>query len=114
MPNQRPEPEAPSRHVVYSRQAQGHLADLYRWIADESGFPNRALLYVSAPMDRCEALGDFPMLGHARDDIRPDLRTVGFRRRAAIAFAVTDEAVEILGVYYGGRDHETLLRTDKH
>jgi len=29
-----------------------------------------------------------------------------------IAFAVTDETVEILGVYYGGRDYETLIMTD--
>ncbi|PHP53364.1 type II toxin-antitoxin system RelE/ParE family toxin [Actinomyces ruminis] len=113
MPTQHPKPEAKARRLVYSQQAQVHLADLYRWIADESGFPSRALTYVSALMDRCEALVDFSMVGRARDDIRPGVRTVGFRRRAVIAFAVTDEAVEILGVYYGGRDHETLMRADE-
>jgi plasmid stabilization system protein len=30
-----------------------------------------------------------------------------------IAFAVTDEVIEILGIYYGGRDYESLLRTSK-
>ena len=70
----------------------------------KSGFPSRAEAYVSALMDQCDALADFPMFGRARDGIRPGLRTTGFRRRAVIAFAVTDEVIEILGIYYGGRD----------
>ena len=68
---------------------------------------------MSALMDQCDALADFPLIGRARDDIRPGLRTTGFRRRAVIAFAVTDEVIEILGIYYGGRDYESLLRTSK-
>lgn len=85
---------------------------LYDWIAHESGFPNRAEAYVTALMDRCDALADFPMVGRARDDIRPGLRTIGFRRRTVIAFAITDEMIEIIGVYYGGRDYGPLLRAD--
>ena len=79
----------------------------------KSGFPSRAEAYVSALMDQCDALADFLMVGQARDDIRPGLRTTGFCRRAVIAFAVTDEVIEILGIYYGGRDCESLLRTSK-
>ena len=100
-----------TRRVVYSPRAERHLIDLYDWIARESGFPDRAEAYVSALMDRCDALADFPMVGRARDDIRPGLRTVGFRRRAVIAFTVIDERVEVLGIYYGGRGHGALLRT---
>lgn len=102
-----------ARRVVYSPQAQCHLIGLYDWSAGESGFPSRAEAYVSALMDRCDALADFPMVGRVQDDIRPGLRTIGFRRRAVIAFAVTDEVIEILGIYYGGRDYESLLRTSK-
>lgn len=49
------------------------------------------------------------MIGLARDDLRPGLRTIGFRRRAVIAFAINEATVEIHGVYYGGQDHETLI-----
>ena len=101
-----------NRRVVYSPRAQRHLTDLYEWIAHESGFPDRAEAYVSALMDRCDSLVDFPMVGRARDDVRPGLRTVGFRRRAVIAFAVTDEVIEVVGIYYGGCDHISLLRTN--
>ena len=74
--------------------------------------PSRAEAYVSALMDQCDALADFLMVGQARDDIRPGLRTTGFRRRAVIAFAVTDETIEIIGIYYGGRDYGPLLHAD--
>jgi len=54
----------------------------------------------------------FPYIGVARDDLRPGLRTIGFRRRVVIAFAVTEEAVEVLGVFYGGSDYEALIAAE--
>lgn len=101
-----------TRTVVYSPRAREQLADLYRWIADQSGFLSRAEDYVSAIVDYCDGLADFPFIGLVRDDLRPGLRTVGFRRRAVIAFAVHESAVEIHGVYYGGRDYAALIAAD--
>lgn len=63
-------------------------------------------------MQYCRAFSTFPHRGTRRDDIRPGLRTVGYRRRATIAFEVTDDTVNILGIYYGGQDYETDLRDD--
>ena len=101
-----------TRTVVYSLRASRQLANLYEWIAVQSGFPDRAEGYVTAIFDYCDRLAEFPLAGAPRDDLRPGLRTIGFRRRAVIAFAVTDETVEIHGVFYGGRDYETLLRDE--
>jgi hypothetical protein len=39
--------------------------------------------------------------GQRRDDLSPGLRVVGFERRVAIAFAVFDDEVAILRLYYG-------------
>ena len=100
------------RIVVYAPEARMHLEELYTWIADRSGNPRRAETFVSALLDFCETLPVFPFRGVARDDVRPGLRTVGYRRRVVIAFAVDDESIQILGVYYGGRDHETALRQE--
>lgn len=47
--------------------------------------------------------------GQLRNDIRPDLRIVGFERRVTIAFSVDAEHVTILRVLYGGRDWEAEL-----
>jgi len=34
----------------------------------------------------------------------PGLRTVGFERRATIAFMMTEDAVLVEGVFYGGQE----------
>lgn len=54
----------------------------------------------------------FPERGVRRDDIRPGLRTVGYRRRVTLAFEVTNDLVSIFGVYYGGQDFEADLESD--
>ena len=52
------------------------------------------------------------MIGTVRDDLRPGLRTIGFRRRVVIAFAVHEEVVEVHGVYYGGQDYEASIAAE--
>jgi plasmid stabilization system protein ParE len=68
-----------------------------------------AARYTEAIIVYCEELAAFPRRGKARDDIRSGLRTIGFRRRVVIAFAVLDQTVAIVGVFYGGRDYEAVL-----
>lgn len=98
-----------TRAVVYSPRAKQQLSELYEWIAERSGYPERAESFVFGIIDCCEGLAGFPLVGVARDDLRPGLRTIGYRRRVVIAFAVTDTRVEVIGIYYGGRDYEKLL-----
>ena len=100
-----------TRRVIYAPSAERHLVDLYDWIAAEST-PDIAERFVVSIMDRCDLLSDFTMVGAAREDIRPGLMTLGHRRRAVIAFAVTDTTVAIIGVYYGGRDIDAILAAD--
>jgi toxin ParE1/3/4 len=52
----------------------------------------------------CMKLADFPERGTRRDDLRPGIRIIGFRRRVDIAFTVLDDSVEIARILYGGRD----------
>lgn len=56
------------------------------------------------------ALETSPARGTRRDDIRPGLRTIGFERRATIAFRIVDREVVIIRIFYGGRDFESILR----
>ncbi len=72
----------------------------------------RAEDFVGSIVAYCEGLETFPLRGAKRDDIRPGVRITGFRCRAASAFTVDDEAVTILGVFYGGQDYDTVLRAD--
>jgi plasmid stabilization system protein ParE len=90
-----------TRSVVYSPQARQQLTDIYHWIAAASSFADRAEGFASEIFDFCDGLASFPMLGVARDGLRPGLRIVGFRRRVTIAFVINEKTVEVLGIYCG-------------
>ena len=47
-----------------------------------------------------------PNRGTEHSDLRPGLRTIGFRRRVTIAFRVKGDSVAILRILYGGRSVE--------
>jgi toxin ParE1/3/4 len=82
-------------------ELEGHISGV--------GSPIVAAQYVNSIVDYCENLQTFPHRGMRRDDLRPGLRTLGFRRRVTILFEVDEDTVNILGVYYGGQDYEAAL-----
>ena len=100
---------SPQRRVVFRPEALAQLDELYDFVA-VAGSPMAAANLVDAIVTFCEDLAPFPLRGHARHDIRPGLRTIGFRRRAVVAFVVRDDAVVVLGGFYGGRDYEAIMR----
>jgi len=96
--------------VAFRREALDQLEELYDFIAD-AGSPDNAARFTHAIVSFCEALGDFPFRGRSRDDLRPGLRTIGYRRRVVIAYAVIAEAVTVIGIFYGGSDYEQALKS---
>jgi len=94
--------------VAFSPEAEAQLVALYFHIA-EAASPEIAAKYTEDIVKECESLRTLPRRGTRRDNIRAGLRTFGFRRRVTIAFEVTENAVTILGVFYGGRDLEKIL-----
>jgi len=60
----------------------------------------------------CDALDRFPLRGAPRDDLRPGLRTLAFRRRATIAYSVKPKIVTIIALFYAGQDFEALLKEE--
>lgn len=96
--------------VVFRPEALEQLEELYDFIAN-AGSPGNAAGFTEAIVSLCESLANFPFRGTARDDLRPGLRTIGYGNRVIIAFAVLNEDVAIVGIFYGGRDHASLLTT---
>ncbi len=96
--------------VVFRPEAVQQLEELYNFIAG-AGSPGNAAGFTESIVSFCESLADFPYRGVSRDDLRPALRTIGYRKRVVIAYAVLNETVAIVGIFYGGRDHERLLTT---
>lgn len=99
--------------ILYAPHAVAQLEALYSYVAENSG-PKRADAFVGAIVDYCDGFETFPRRGVRRDDIRPGLHIIGFRRRVTIAFTVDEEVVTILGVFYGGQDFETALQTEEY
>jgi toxin ParE1/3/4 len=95
--------------VTFRPVAEADSFALYDYIAAQSG-PIRAGEYIARLEQACTALSTFPERGTRRDDILPGLRTIGFERRATIAFRVVRNTVEIVAIAYAGRDFESVLR----
>jgi toxin ParE1/3/4 len=94
--------------VIFSPEALTQLEALFDHIAAAAG-SNIARAFTGAIVEYCEGFDVFPLRGMRRDDLLPSLRTIGFRRRVTIAFMVEDDAVTIIGIFYGGQDYESDL-----
>jgi toxin ParE1/3/4 len=101
-----------ARKVVLRDEASKELTALAVYIASQAGSAV-AGRYMDRLYAACMSLADFPERGTKRDDILPGLRTIGFERRATIAFRVLKTRVEIVTIAYGGRDFESGLTKKK-
>ncbi|OFW99480.1 MAG: plasmid stabilization protein [Alphaproteobacteria bacterium RIFCSPHIGHO2_12_FULL_66_14] len=91
------------RAVAFAPEARSNLLRLGDWIAERAG-ADVALNYIGRLETYCAGFETAGERGQRRDDIRAGLRIVGFERRVAIAFAVSNTEVTILRFYYGGRN----------
>ena len=94
--------------VDYSPTADRHLSEIESYIAREAS-PAIAMRYIDQIVKRCDSLAVFPRRGTPRDDLRPGLRTIAFRRRVTIAYLVEAERVVIVAIRYAGREIAELL-----
>lgn len=99
--------------VVFTPEAEEQLASLYGYIAAAAS-PDIAARYTGAIVDYCDSFNSPPHRGTQRDDVRPGLRITNYKGRAVIAFQVDDAAlrIAIIGVFYGGQDYESSLRSE--
>jgi toxin ParE1/3/4 len=68
--------------------------------------------YIRRITQCCKNIGTMPFGGRARDDLLSGLRIFPFEKKAIIAYRVTEQAVEITNIFYGGRDYEALFAHD--
>jgi plasmid stabilization system protein ParE len=95
--------------VIYSPEAEAQLVALYFYISAAAS-PEIAAKYTEDIVRQCEDLATFPLRGTVREEIRPGLRTVGYKKRVTIAFDVTESQVTVHGIFYGGQNFEIALR----
>ncbi|WP_340644090.1 type II toxin-antitoxin system RelE/ParE family toxin [Phenylobacterium sp.] len=97
--------------IAFRPAALDDLLNLFDYIADEASAAV-AGSYIDRIEQFCRSLTTFPERGARRDDLAPGLRTVGFERRATIAFRVSGGEVQIVRIFYGGQDFDAALRDD--
>lgn len=98
--------------VVFTPEAEIQLTELFRDIALAAS-PDVAARYTDAIVTFCDNLHTFPLRGARRDDIRPGLRVTNYRKRVVIAFEVNPGQVNIIGIFYGGQNYETVLQEEE-
>ncbi|WP_095201211.1 type II toxin-antitoxin system RelE/ParE family toxin [Mesorhizobium carmichaelinearum] len=91
--------------VRFHPAAERDIAELLTELTPKAG-AETSLRFVGRIIDYCISFETFPERGTRHDDIAPGLRTVGWRRRATIAFEVVGDKVVILRVLYAGRTLE--------
>ncbi len=99
------------RKVIFAPEAADDLFALYTYIAEQSGAA-LAFNYISRIESYCLGFDMAGERGTRRDDIRPGMRVVGFKRRVTIAFHVEADTVVIERILYGGRNVEHILGDD--
>lgn len=92
-------------HVRFHVAAKRDITDLLTELAVKAG-ARIASNFVDRIIEYCLSFETFPERGTRHDDIASGLRTVGWRRRATIAFAIEGETVVILRILYAGRTLE--------
>jgi toxin ParE1/3/4 len=94
--------------VSYSEGAIGDFETIFKWIYEVSLNPFVAEQFVQRIRKKCDSIADMPYSGRLRDDLAPGIRTIAFERKAVVAYVVTEAKVEIINVFYGGRDFEAF------
>jgi toxin ParE1/3/4 len=96
--------------LSYRPRAEEDLEAIYQLIAQDS--PARAFNFIEQIQQRCDLLRDSPEQGRARPDLRPCLRVIPYGRSVVIAYQIAGNAIEILRIFYGGQDFETIMSGD--
>jgi len=98
--------------VRFREEAIADLTEILDHLISEGAGQGTALGFIGRIQEKCETIGGLPEGYPARPDLGPGIRIAGFERSAVIAYRLHDETVEIVNVFYGGRDYEALMRPD--
>jgi toxin ParE1/3/4 len=96
-----------AHRLTYRPRAEEDLEAIYRFIAQDS--PARAFSFIERIQKRCDLLRDSPEQGRVRPDLRPGLRIVPYGRSVVIAYEITENTVDVVRIFYGGQDYETIM-----
>ena len=91
------------------------LENIYEYITEQSGFPERAWAFIERLREKCHGLEMAPQRGKQRNDLMENLRIYPLDKKTVVAFVVDNDkqVVNILNIFYGGRDYEAIMSPPK-
>jgi len=99
--------------IRYSVTARNDLAQIYRYIREQSGSRETARRFVHELRQKCHALAAAPIvMGRPRAELRPDLRSHPYKSYV-IFFRYVGDTLEIVTVIEGHRDIPALFGKDE-
>lgn len=96
--------------VLYRQEAGADLDNILIYLVEQGAGGRIARGFVARIKARCQDIGDVPEGFPARSDLGPGIRIAQFERSAVILYRPTEEAVEIVRIFYGGRDYDAIMR----
>jgi len=95
--------------VKYRPDALEDIEAVFLYVLEASQNFTTASNFTDRIFKRCESIGDIPQGGVARPDLGGGIRIVPFEKTAVILYRLNGDVVEIVNVFYGGRDYEAIL-----
>lgn len=91
----------------FSAHAQADLNDIGDYIAQDS--PEHAARFVARIEQHCQLIASRPLIGRARDEVRPGLRSISYGRYV-IFYRPIEDGAEIVRVIHAARDLARAVR----
>ncbi|WP_105437416.1 type II toxin-antitoxin system RelE/ParE family toxin [Neorhizobium sp. T25_13] len=95
--------------VTYRPEALRDIDSIFLYVLDISQSLATAQSFTDRIFEHCERIGDVPRGGISRGDLGEGVRLVPFERSAVILYRLNGDTVEVLNIFYRGRDYEAIL-----
>lgn len=94
--------------------ARRDIAQIYAYVEQQSGSTTVAERFVRQLNEQCRRLARLPgMLGRARPELRPDIRSAPFKDYTIFFRYLDDDVLEVVRIIEGHRDIDAVFAKDE-
>ncbi|MGH3452745.1 MAG: type II toxin-antitoxin system RelE/ParE family toxin [Haloechinothrix sp.] len=91
-------------------KAEDDLAAIARYIGIEKQNPRAARDLVEEFYAKCESYAHQPLMGDARPDLDPEVRSFTFKKNYVAIYEPLDDGINVVRVFHGAQDYQKQFR----
>ena len=99
--------------VVLLESAIADLSDTALFIANQSQSLDVGLSFTARIERKCHEIGNVPFGGVDRPEFGKGIQMTPFENSAVILYRVYNDVVEIVRVFYGGQNYDTIMGSQR-